>query len=104
MGKEDAVKYTHTKSKIYEMKQTPNQLRYISEFFHSDESSVIDSNCRKAIKVDGKSMSVESGWYQLSENNKYFLDSLKQWRNTRNLIPTSLSHPYHPSIRIVARV
>jgi len=52
--KEDEVSYLHTKSKLYEMNQVTNHLRCISDFFHSDESSVIDSNSRKIIEVDGE--------------------------------------------------
>ena len=38
--KEDEVSYSHTTYKLYEMKQATNHLRCISEFYHSDESSV----------------------------------------------------------------
>jgi len=41
--KEDEVIYLHKKSKLNEMKQATNHVRCISEFCHSDESSVIDS-------------------------------------------------------------
>ena len=51
---EDALGYSHTKSKEYKTKQGPNHLRWKSEFYHSDESYVIDSNSHKIVTVKGE--------------------------------------------------
>ena len=50
--KEDEVSYLHKKPKLYEMNQSTNHSRCISEFCHSDEPSVIDSNRCKIIEID----------------------------------------------------
>ena len=50
----DVLGYLHVKSKEYKTKQRSNHLRCISEFCHSDESSVIDSNSRKIVTVRGE--------------------------------------------------
>lgn len=70
--KEDEVRYLYTKSKLYEMKQAPNHLRCISEFFHSDEYSVIDSNSRNIIELDGEKY-IDIVWVVPTVREQYML-------------------------------
>ena len=88
--KEDDVRYNHTTSKPYEMKQTPNHVQRISEFCHSNESSVIDSNSRKIIKVDGEEHTSRV-WVVPTVREQYILfEQLEAVEKYKNLDPNFL--------------
>ena len=104
---EDTLGYLHMKQKEYETKQVPKHLQCISEFCHSDESSVIDSNSRKIVTVKGEKH-VGRVWVVPTVREQYRLfqnsETVEKYKNldTNFTIP-SASFFYHNRYPCVSR-
>ena len=104
---EDTLGYLHMKQKEYETKQGPKHLQCISEFCHSDESSVIDSNSRKIVTVKGEKH-VGRVWVVPTVREQYRLfqnsDTVEKYKklDTHFTIPSE-SFFYHNRCPCVSR-
>ena len=72
-GIECTVAYKHYKKQKRHSRRTELQKKFVIEFCHSDESSSVDSNRHKCIKIDGDDHAPRV-WNVLTINEQY--DSL----------------------------